>query len=159
MRLWYSDRSVIIASEPFNFITVRFISYLFEVDELRTRQQEHDTVIAFFLPLIHAELSCLGWDPTMERVVDANDLHCYCITVRNADGSRHTYRTCRLISDDGAQAGMRGRGTRVWEAVRVVDGVEVGEPVVIKDAWVDAELQREGDTMKELREEMVFLRF
>ena len=55
-----------------------------------------------------------------------------------------TYRTLALITDSGA-FDLLGRGTRVWKAVRIVNGEETGAPVVLKDAWVDSDREREGD--------------
>lgn len=55
-----------------------------------------------------------------------------------------TYRTLALITDSGA-VDLLGRGTRVWKAVRIVNGEETGAPVVLKDAWVDSDREREGD--------------
>ena len=33
----------------------------------------------------------------------------------------------------------------VWKAVQLVDGKLVGDPVVLKDTWVDSDREREGD--------------
>lgn len=72
----------------------------------------------------------------------------YDIVVSYASGGKVVYRTQRLVSDSGAQD-LRGRGTRVWVARLLENGVECGEPVIVKDAWVDSELQREGVTLED----------
>ncbi|PSR77008.1 hypothetical protein PHLCEN_2v8107 [Hermanssonia centrifuga] len=54
-----------------------------------------------------------------------------------------------LLSDSGAQS-LHGRGTRVWKVVRVKDGEAVGDPVVLKDSWVDLDRPREGAILQEV---------
>ena len=110
-------------------------------------------LLRFFLAFLYADLDAIGWDPTMKHLEDAdvNGLPQYDIDVHgSSDGKKRSYRTRRLISGSGAQT-MRSRGTRVWEVVPLIDGVESGVPVILKDAWVDAELQREGFTLEELK--------
>ena len=45
---------------------------------------------------------------------------------------------------------MRGRGTRVWEARKLVKNTAMGSSVVIKDSWVDHDKPREGDLLVQL---------
>ena len=59
------------------------------------------------------------------------------------------YQTARIIFDHRADA-LRGRGTRVFEAHHLEDNVEVGEPVVIKDVWVDDDREREDKILSQL---------
>lgn len=71
------------------------------------------------------------------------DGHNYDITI-HSDGESMVYRTLQLISDSGAKD-VHSRGTRVWKAIAVVDGKETGEPVALKDCWVNSELTPEGE--------------
>lgn len=73
-------------------------------------------------------------------------------TLKSAVTQVLTYRTTRLINDDGARS-FRGSGTRVWEVVPVVNGVEKSKDIhVLKDNWVDDDRQHEGDILKEIME-------
>lgn len=67
----------------------------------------------------------------------------YDITLTLTDGSRQVYRTRRLLSDGGGVY-LHGRGTRVWEAVRLENGVETTDVVALKDSWVDGYREREA---------------
>lgn len=96
----------------------------------------------------------VGWDTTVKllAVPDATPIQelMYDITVRAASGSV-VFRTKRLISDIGARS-IRGRGTRVWEAIKVADGAASGEhSVALKDSWVDADRMREADILEKLK--------
>ncbi|KAJ3557295.1 hypothetical protein NM688_g1549 [Phlebia brevispora] len=125
MRLWFCDRSQVIVSSPFDFI------------------HEYRPLLRFVLSISFASDYRLGWDPTMvPLIVDGHTQ--YDITVRSADGALALYRTIELLSDSGVRR-VLSRGTRVWKATRVVDGETTGEPVALKDTWVDNDRQREGD--------------
>ena len=67
-----------------------------------------------------------------------------------ADGTYQTYRTKQLLSDAGGVY-LQGRGTRVWTAVRLENGSETGELVVLKDSWVDEYREREGSINNRIR--------
>ena len=99
-----------------------------------------------------AEEACLGFDPSVRlyRVLDDGS-HQYDITVRSDDGSEETYRTLELLSDNGSRT-LRGRGTRVWKAVRLVRGSETSDLVALKDCWVDHHREREGAINARMRE-------
>ncbi|KAJ3555204.1 hypothetical protein NM688_g2708 [Phlebia brevispora] len=129
MRLWLGDRSGIVASENFNFIT------------------DHEQVVHFFLSVLYAQPHQLGWDPTMVLLPDGRN---YDITVHSDAEPPRVYRTLSLLSDSGALE-MDARGTRVWKAVLVEDGKVVGEPVVLKDCWVDANRTCEGTVVDLIR--------
>ncbi|PSS30941.1 hypothetical protein PHLCEN_2v2510 [Hermanssonia centrifuga] len=129
MKLWYCDRSQTVASQPFNFIT------------------DHETLIHFFLSLSYASPVQLGWDPTI--AIQEHDLQ-YRITVQSGDGTECVYRTLEVLSKSSASV-LHGPGTRVWKAVRVVDGHDYGDPVVLKDCWVSCDRQREGTIHERLR--------
>lgn len=97
-----------------------------------------------------AEPSQMGHDPTMKLIDDGRNIQ-YDIAVQSdSDGTEMIYRTLSLLSDVGATA-LRGRGTRVWKAIKVVDGEECGEPVALKDSWVDGARPREGSILREVR--------
>lgn len=68
----------------------------------------------------------------------------YDITLRTAQDELRVYRTISVLSDHTARD-VLSRASRVWKAVRLVDGEETGEPVVLKDSWVDGTREREGD--------------
>ena len=133
-------------------------------------------MIRFVTSIAFANESEIGWDPTIQREripeqvqsspggssseskqeqVDATR---YRITVHTrpaGDDEREcpvvetVYQTTRIIFDYGADA-LRGRGTRVFEALRLEDNIEVGEPVVIKDVWVDNGQEREDRILSQL---------
>ncbi len=73
----------------------------------------------------------------------------YDIKVQTHDGEEVIYRTVMLLSDSGAQS-LHGRGTRVWKVMRVKDGEAFGDPVVLKDSWVDLDGPREGAILQEI---------
>ena len=88
--------------------------------------------------------SDLGYDPTITALPSTTGVvRRYDITVHSENGETHAYRTIELLGNSGGRH-LLGRGTRVWKAVRVVNGEEVGEPVALKDVWVDDHRQREG---------------
>ena len=133
-------------------------------------------MIRFVTSIAFANESELGWDPTIQRERIPEQVHSspggnssepereqvdatrYRITVHTRlvgdDGHEGpavetVYRTTRIIFDHGADA-LRGRGTRVFEARRLGDNVEIGEPVVIKDVWVDDDREREDKILSQL---------
>ncbi|EKM61553.1 uncharacterized protein PHACADRAFT_204721, partial [Phanerochaete carnosa HHB-10118-sp] len=139
-RLWYCDRTQIIASLQFDFF------------------KEPESLVAFFLTVMYADEMSLGWDPTIVRVPpDECDPQIGCqydITVHSRldDGriKEAVYRTEKLLSHMAAD-GIYGRGTRVWSAcLQTTDGSK-SPLVVIKDYWVDTDLQREGVINHSLR--------
>ncbi|KAF9811597.1 hypothetical protein IEO21_06522 [Rhodonia placenta] len=103
---------------------------------------------------MYASPSGLGWDTTMRCVTNGAEVDDgstrYDIDVRSSDGTTTTYRTIRLLSDTGSEY-LRGKGTRVWLVRKMEDGVECGEPLVLKDSWVDSNLQTEGDNLHTIR--------
>ncbi|CCL99699.1 uncharacterized protein FIBRA_01720 [Fibroporia radiculosa] len=141
MRLWYVSRTDVMVTQAFDFL------------------MDHRTLIHLALAFLNADPQEAGWDPTMKPVMGRNGKpllggDCkprFDITVHAKDGSEAIFRTTRLISFIGT-ASMQGRGTRVWEAKRLKDGRESGEPLVLKDCWVDADRLREGTTIRMIRE-------
>ena len=110
--------------------------------------QDHLSVIRFFLPLLFADSVALGWDTT---VVSAGVPGQYDITVEDADGTQTVYRTLEVLSTTRTEL-ETGKGTRIWKAVELMDGVPHGMPVVLKDVWRHEELGREGDTLAAIRD-------
>lgn len=54
-----------------------------------------------------------------------------------------------------ASAGIVSRGTRVFQARRLEsNGNEVGDPVVVKDIWMDDDRDREGDIIRKVCESL-----
>ncbi|KAJ3533599.1 hypothetical protein NM688_g7260 [Phlebia brevispora] len=127
MRLWWCDRVKILFTESFDCIAHSVL--LFE----------------FFISVMYAPPERLGFDPTMKLLNHPRDnvhLAQYEISVRSEDGEEHQYKTLALLAD--AEETILGRNTRVWKAIKIENGVPVGEPVVLKDAWVHPYRDREG---------------
>ncbi|KAI0093407.1 hypothetical protein BDY19DRAFT_1064761 [Irpex rosettiformis] len=142
MRVWMGNRSEVIVTEPFNFIT------------------DHRKVVHFFLSQLYGSEVDLGIGSGDMTIISAEEQEIprYRIKVRQVvNPSRRrlvveelVYHTTRLISDDGAKS-FRGSGTRVWEVVQVVDGVErTDTPLALKDHWVDDSRQCEGNIIQEI---------
>ncbi|KAF7795938.1 hypothetical protein EIP86_007105 [Pleurotus ostreatoroseus] len=129
MRIWFCDRSQMIVSQPYNFIL------------------NHLPLVHFFLSIANAQDVHLGLDPTITPFEDTGR---YDIVVRSDNGECKTYRTLELLASREPHA-LFGRGTRVWRAVRIQDGQEIGEPVALKDAWVDYYLAQEGAIFEQVR--------
>ncbi|KAJ3545075.1 hypothetical protein NM688_g5671 [Phlebia brevispora] len=125
MRLWFGSRQVLYVSPVFNFII------------------EHEYLIHFFVALASAEEYELGWDPTMTRLSKGQ----FDVQVRTEHGKTVIYRTEQLLSSHAAEA-MLSRGSRVHSARRLVNGQPSGDLVVLKDTWIDADRDREGEILK-----------
>ena len=65
------------------------------------------------------------------------------ITINTDDGQKRVYRTLELIADSSMH-GVISRGTRVWKAVLLEEGQPKGDPVVLKDCWVEPGQDPEG---------------
>jgi len=78
----------------------------------------------------------------------------FIITVHSNDNKKERrFRTRKIISSFGAEP-LRGRGTRVYEAIEVDErSKEVGDPVVLKDIWIDHDRMREGAILAQLYED------
>ncbi|KAJ3521814.1 hypothetical protein NM688_g8969 [Phlebia brevispora] len=130
IRLWFCDRSQILVTEPFKFIT------------------DHHTLVHFFLSVMYASSSDLGLDSTMTLSEDGRH---YDIKLCSSDHAR-TYRTLKLLSP--LEFYLLSKATRVWKAVRVEEGKEVGPPVVLKDMWRYPHLESEGMILKNLLDDL-----
>ncbi|GJE97385.1 hypothetical protein PsYK624_136020 [Phanerochaete sordida] len=127
MRLWFCNRSEFIVSLPFDFMKERYI------------------LVHFILSVMYADPADLGWDPTIVRHRCAyTGTFYYDITVHPEGKATEVYRTKQVLANIGAEAPL-GRGTRVWRAVKLVDGRESDIVVAIKDSWIDSDRKREGD--------------
>ncbi|CAE6442920.1 unnamed protein product [Rhizoctonia solani] len=136
-RLWYNDRSDIVASEEFDV----------------NKDWKH--LVRIILSILLSSPFDLGYDPTVEAVPSsaATSEAMYNITVWNNDtGIPTVYRTIRIISDAGTDS-MVGRGTRVWEVRQLLGGDLVGPSYALKDVWVHADRIAEHVIVKEIREE------
>jgi hypothetical protein len=68
----------------------------------------------------------------------------------NDDKSVRRFRTKKIISSFGAEP-LRGRGTRVFEAIEIdKHGNETSSAVVVKDIWIDHDRTREGTILAKL---------
>ncbi|KAI0086804.1 hypothetical protein BDY19DRAFT_1074371 [Irpex rosettiformis] len=136
MRLWFCSRSNIIVSDTFNFIT------------------DHETLVHFFLSIMFAPLSRLGYDPTIgvaKRTKDQKTTK-YSINVRGQDGREATYITDEVVANISAEA-LQGRATRVWRGKKAdANGHSIGHNMVIKDCWIDTSREREGDILASILE-------
>ncbi|KAI0942788.1 hypothetical protein AcV7_010360 [Taiwanofungus camphoratus] len=141
MKLWFCSRAELLVSDSFDFM------------------HEHRIVTSFFISLMYAKEHEIGWDPTMKFAKDGKgkiQYHSdgtprYDITVRTPEAEEVVYHTIGVLSDVGANAPL-GRGTRVWEARKVVGNKEYGDPVALKDSWIDSDRDREGDLSASLRD-------
>ncbi|KAI0089527.1 hypothetical protein BDY19DRAFT_993119 [Irpex rosettiformis] len=143
MRLWFCNRSNIIVSDTFNFIT-----------SVVPPSQNHETLVHFFLSIMFADRSKLGYDPTIavsKRTKDQRTTK-YNIMVRGHDGHEATYITDEVVANISAEA-LQGRATRVWREKKADEnGRSAGHNMVIKDCWIDDDRQREGDVFAEILE-------
>ncbi|KAI0342412.1 hypothetical protein BDW22DRAFT_1357756 [Trametopsis cervina] len=140
MRLWFGSRSDLLVSEQFDFI------------------RDHEAIVYFFLSIMFAPTSRLGYDPTITPsvLVGDEDNKLYDIKVRWIDEQQcirqNVYRTVEPIAFVAAEA-MRGRATRVWEGREVNKKGEVtGDVVVVKDCWLDEDRMCEGDILAAIQE-------
>ncbi|KAJ3552165.1 hypothetical protein NM688_g4296 [Phlebia brevispora] len=122
MRLWFCNRSFIMTSTPFNFLT------------------DHELTVRFFASVMFADVDQLGWDPTMQPV-DGTDK--FDISVHSRKGAGRIFRTEKLISDVRANS-LIGSATRIWLVREVVDGEPSKQLFVLKDYWIDHDRRREG---------------
>ncbi|KAI0089552.1 hypothetical protein BDY19DRAFT_1056546 [Irpex rosettiformis] len=136
MRLWFCSRSDIIASDAFNFI------------------MDHETVVHFFLSIMFAQKSRLGYDPTISVAKRAKDQRStkYGIKVRGKDGRESTYIMEEVVANMSSGT-LQGRSTRVWRGKKAdANGHSTGHNMVIKDCWIDSSREREGDFLAEIFE-------
>ncbi|KAF9503667.1 hypothetical protein BS47DRAFT_778303 [Hydnum rufescens UP504] len=133
-RVWFCCRSSVVVSEPFDFIA------------------EPKALVELFAAFAFADRASLGFDSTMMRA--PGDPSQFIITVHSNDNKKdRRFRTRKILSSFGAEP-LRGRGTRVYEAIGVDEhGKEMGDPVVLKDIWIDHDRMREGTILAQLYDE------
>ncbi|KAJ3543489.1 hypothetical protein NM688_g5850 [Phlebia brevispora] len=147
-----SDAYMVIPSADRTKVTWADVAVIGEYGKrFSNRKENHEPIVRFFLSLLYAESYSLGWDPTVRMVGSSSSKPQYDYTVESADGSISTFRTLELLFKTGHRA-IEGKGTRVWKVVRVVNGVPVGKPVVLKDQWVQEEFEREGTTLHRIQQ-------
>ncbi|KAN0109363.1 hypothetical protein V8E52_009407 [Russula decolorans] len=125
-RVWFCCRSFVVVSKEFDFI------------------KEPIMLVKLFAAFAFADQTSLGFDPTIQPVTGGKGQ--FDITVHPHDDKQNPrkFRTMQSISLSGAEP-LRGRGTRVFEAVEIDgNGNSTGSPVVIKDVWIDDDRNREG---------------
>jgi hypothetical protein len=105
-------------------------------------------LIRLISSLAYADVSKLGYDPTMELFWEHNKWN-YKITIKGKDIHRNivtkVYKTTDIIAN--MSSNLRGRATRVFEAFDVKNP---DSRVVIKDSWVDVNRPNEADTLSEI---------
>jgi hypothetical protein len=150
-RLWFCCRSSVIVSKAFDFIAVRVPLQKKDcLFNLLKSYQEPGAFIEVFATFAFADRKSLGFDPTIERA-PRHKPH-FIITVHPNDNKANPkrYRTTKILSSYGAEP-LRGRGTRVFEAVEMDEnGADKGSAVVLKDIWIDQDRTREGDILAQL---------
>lgn len=99
---------------------------------------------------MYADRTNLGFDPSVTLRKGEDDTTQYDIIVRTDTGDGLVYRTLELLSSPGIEYTV-GRGTRVWKAVKIENGVSTGEPVALKDTWVDCFREREANINARIR--------
>ena len=100
-----------------------------------------------FAAFAFADQSSLGFDPTIQP--DPGNRGQFVITIHPDDDKQNPrkFRTTKILSSYGAEP-LRGRGTRVFEAVEIDEnGDSNGSPVVLKDIWIDSDRTREGNIL------------
>ncbi|KAF9513935.1 hypothetical protein BS47DRAFT_1362032 [Hydnum rufescens UP504] len=121
----------------------RRATYGITIENATTREPK--ALVELFAAFAFADRASLGFDPTMMRA--PGDPSQFIIT------KDRRFRTRKILSSFGAEP-LRGRGTRVYEAIGVDEhGKEMGDPVVLKDIWIDHDRMREGTILARLYDE------
>ncbi|CCO36307.1 hypothetical protein BN14_10440 [Rhizoctonia solani AG-1 IB] len=95
----------------------------------------------------------LGCDPSIKIAPPTGTKPSHDITVYNPDTDEPTtYLTTGILSDIGVDS-MVGRGTPVWKAQKLVNGVPVLPECVLKDIWAYADREAEHVMFVRIREE------
>ncbi|KAF8731102.1 Fungal specific transcription factor domain, partial [Rhizoctonia solani] len=134
-RLWFNNRSDIVASEEFDINT------------------DWKQLVRILLSIQMANSGQLGFDFSMTAAPNSNGESepLYDITVHNDEAKTAcVYRTLRVISDLGTDS-LTGRGTRVWEVRKLVNGLPCGPSYALKDVWVYADRTAEHQLLNTIR--------
>jgi hypothetical protein len=83
--------------------------------------------------------------------LDEDGTRVYDIEVHDSsDDSTTLFRTNRSLANSGVM-GICGRGTRVWELVKV-DGPDLERTYVLKDAWIGENRTTEGSRLRDIHD-------
>ena len=103
-----------------------------------------------FAAFAFADKKSLGLDPTIYRVPGKPAQLIITVHPDNDKETPKRFRTEKIISSYGAEP-LRGRGTRVFEAIEIDEhGRDNGPAVVLKDIWIDHDRAREGTILAQL---------
>src|ERR1700677_3996654 len=94
-------------------------------------QEQHD-VICIFTCLGFASKTTLGYDPTVQRILENNRIQ-YQYEIIGENDEVKTYITTGVLSDFRAES-VEGRATRVWMAYDRDDSDKT--EVILKDLWM-----------------------
>jgi hypothetical protein len=107
-------------------------------------------LVKLFAAFAFADQKSLGFDPTIQPVPGRRGQFVITVHPDNDKENPRRFRTTQILYSYGAEA-LRGRGTRVFEAVEIDgNGDPTGSPVVLKDTWIDSDHTREGDALASL---------
>ncbi|KAF7795043.1 hypothetical protein EIP86_006187 [Pleurotus ostreatoroseus] len=97
------------------------------------------------LALCTKKLSKVVEGPVPSTVFRNNDASVWDLHKREDTALPDSYFIDEKISN------VNSRGTRVWKAVKVENGTVIGDPVALKDCWVDSHREREGNINARIR--------
>ena len=110
-------------------------------------------LVRLFAAFVFADKKSLGFDPTIDRIPGEPTQLIVTVHPDNDNKYPRRFRTTNIVSSFGAEP-LRGRGTRVFEAIEIDrQGCEIGSPVVLKDIWIDHDRTREGISLAQLYDE------
>ncbi|KAF8493938.1 hypothetical protein F5888DRAFT_1720628 [Russula emetica] len=134
-RVWFCCRSAVVVSEAFDFV------------------DEPGNLVKLFAAFAFADQTSLGFDSTIQPVTGNRGQSVVTVHPDNDKQNSRRFRTTEILSSYGAEP-LRGRGTRVFQAVEIDgNGEPSGSPVVLKDIWIDSDRTREGNILASLRSE------
>ncbi|KAF8306909.1 hypothetical protein DL93DRAFT_2143537 [Clavulina sp. PMI_390] len=141
LRLWYMDQAAVMVSDAIDIV------------------EDFEWFIKLIIALGECSPENLGWDLTIEKLPRSKLLggsaSMYQIAMHDSQGSPRIFRTCRLLSDVGAEAFI-GRGTRVWAVNEVIGNkVDTSRTMILKDYWVNEDRTREATILNNIRQELL----
>jgi hypothetical protein len=140
MRVWVVNRGFATVTRPIDFVKVRLYISLYLFKNSNMTPQEIELTAHIFLSLLYGSETEVGWDPTIRRTSDHDQLD---IDIFTTPSEKQTFRTVRVLSDFAAD-GVLGRGTRVFEARKGDD------TVALKDVWLSHGYENEGSIQEKL---------
>jgi Fungal protein kinase len=152
LRFWISHRAYLVASTPIDISPVGPLLSHPPTPLMPLLFPEPHQTCPYISRNLALQDGSVGIRSTMSRVPsrDGNRKYCYDITVCDYSGKERIFHTKVEISMRGADA-MRGRGTRVWSVYDKMDDPEGKTLFALKDAWVNTDRPREGNTLRTLR--------